>query len=63
MTNNSPAYDAALQKVLNASIEFNVAQEAYRSLRIDDETYLAARAKYNDSQKEYDDAFSAEQSD
>jgi hypothetical protein len=58
----SKRYLEALAKANRASAEFKKAQEAYRSRQIGDKEFLKARAKWDESDKEFDAAYAAEQS-
>jgi hypothetical protein len=58
---NSPAYEIALGKARVASAAFGLAQEAYRSRKIGDAEFLAARQLYLDSDAAFDIAFALEE--
>ena len=53
-------YAAALAKANAASAEFAKAQSDYRSRKIGDNEFLAARKVYDASTKEFDDSYSLE---
>lgn len=57
----SAAYQAALERSRESSRAFTKVQNDYRSLKIGDTEYLAARAVYDKSVAEFDAAFAAEQ--
>lgn len=58
---NSPEYDKALTRHSAAQREYKGAVEQYRAKQIGDKEYLAARAKYNEATKQYDEAYSREE--
>lgn len=53
-------YEAALEESRKASREFMAAQIAYRTRKINDAEFLAAKAKYEESEKAFDAAYAAE---
>ena len=57
MTNE---YKAALEKANKVSAEFRAAQIAYRARKIGDAEFLAAKAKYDASEKAFDAAYAKE---
>lgn len=56
----SPAYAAALEASRVAGRKYGLAAKAYRSLRMADAEFLAARAEYNVAEKAYDAAYAKE---
>ncbi len=58
--NMTATYEAALNKSNIASRAFGLVQVAYRTRKIGDAEYLAARAVYEKSVAEFDAAFAAE---
>lgn len=50
-------YEIALEAHNKAIREFRAAQEAYRSRKIHDAEFLAAKAKYEEATKVFDIAF------
>ena len=56
----SPEYEAALEIVNAATREFHKVRDAYRSRKIGDREFLAARAIYNAAEKVFDEAFDKE---
>lgn len=65
MTNDtetlSPAYEAALVASNTATTIWMRAQAAYRSMKIGDAEFLAAKAAHDVAQAAFDVAFAAEQ--
>lgn len=57
---NSPAYEAALEKVNAATRAFWTVQEAYRGRQIGDAEYLKGRATMKAAEAEFDAAYTAE---
>lgn len=53
-------YAKALEEANKASAEFRTAQAAYRARKINDAEFLAAKAKHDASQKEFDAAYAEE---
>ncbi len=53
-------YEASLEKSREATRKFMAVQADYRARKIDDAEYLAARAEYEVSEKEFDVAFAKE---
>lgn len=53
-------YAKALEESRKASAEFRAAKDAYRSRKIGDSEFLAAKAKYDASEKAFDAAYAKE---
>ena len=58
---NSHEYEAASQAMRDATAIFREAQDAYRSRKIGDAEFIAARKVYNSYVAEFDSAYEAEQ--
>lgn len=58
---NSAKYEAACEAHRTAALKFNKAQVAYRTRKIGDAEFLAARAEFMDATKAFDLAFDEEQ--
>ena len=56
----SPEYAAALEASRVAGHKYGLAAKAYRSMKIGDAEFLAARAEYNIAEKAYDAAYAKE---
>ena len=56
----SVEYSLALVRANDASKTFRIAQEAYRSRKIGDAEFLAAKALHDAAQNEFDAAFAKE---
>lgn len=60
-TENSPAYEKALEESRQASRDFAEVQRAYRAQEIGDEEFLAGRKVYDAAMAKFDEAFTNEQ--
>lgn len=60
-TENSPAYEKALEESRQASRDFAEVQRAYRAQEIGDEEFLAGREIYDAAMAKFDEAFTNEQ--
>jgi GNAT superfamily N-acetyltransferase/cation transport regulator ChaC len=60
-TENSPAYEKALEESRQASNDFAEVQRAYRAQEIGDEEFLAGRKVYDAAMAKFDEAYDNEQ--
>ena len=60
-TENSPAYEKALEESRQASNDFAEVQRAYRAQEIGDEEFLAGREVYDAAMAKFDEAYASEQ--
>ena len=60
-TENSPAYEKALEESRQASRDFAEVQRAYRAQEIGDEEFLAGREIYDAAMAKFDEAYTNEQ--
>lgn len=56
----SPKYRDAMNDHRDACLAFEPIRDAYRAGKLDDETFLAAKAKLDDANAAFDVAFAAE---
>jgi site-specific DNA-cytosine methylase len=61
-TENSPAYEKALEESRQASRDFAEVQRAYRAKEIGDEEFIAGRKVYDAAMAKFDEAYANEQS-
>lgn len=61
-TENSPAYEKALEESRQASRDFAEVQRAYRAKEIGDEEFIAGREVHNAAMAKFDEAYANEQS-
>jgi len=54
-------YEQALNAVREATRKFYAVRDAYHSLKIGDDEFLAARAEYNEAERVFDAAYAREE--